>query len=254
MPKLSQCANLVQTMVQVRVGNTAEDAALVLCLRQHLSSNLGGGAFKSTDPDFLVNHYEIFSLKLFPLPSRPSSKKLERTVLKAHDGISVNDAREWAKKCVFSPNTSDQRGTDLWYAYQTLQISESGSAVTCQCRSVCCGKEPQSCLLRKKVKTLQKEKAVARSQKRKTTSEGASASKHQSILAAKAVGKKPAARGKSGANSKSLGSKKESSPAEIAPDHQLEEIVSASPSSMFPRLTNWSITRFPKAANMLHWG
>ena len=46
----------------------------------------------------------------------------------------------------------------------------------------------------------------------------------------------------------------EPSPAEIAPDHQLEEIVSASPSRMFPRLTNWSITRLPKAANMLHWG
>jgi len=70
----------------------------------------------------------------------------------------------------------------------------------------------------------------------------------------KAVGKKPAARRKSGANSKSLGHKKEPSPAEIAPDHQLEEIVSASPSRMFPRLTNWSITRLPKAANMLHWG
>ena len=51
---------------------------------------------------------------------------------------------------------------------------------------MCCGKEPQSCLLRKnKAKTPQKEKAaVASSSKRKTTSEGASASKRQSILAA----------------------------------------------------------------------
>ena len=49
---------------------------------------------------------------------------------------------------------------------------------------MCCGKEPQSCLLRKKAKTPQKEKAVASSQKRKTTSEGAAASKRQSILAA----------------------------------------------------------------------
>ena len=51
---------------------------------------------------------------------------------------------------------------------------------------MCCGKEPQSCFLRKKkAKTPQKEKAaVASSSKRKTTSEGASASKRQSILAA----------------------------------------------------------------------
>ena len=104
-PKLSEFADLVQTMAQVRVSNTAEDAVLVLCLRQHLSSNLGGGAFKGekcTDPDFLVNHYENFFDKLFALTLRPSSKQLERTVMKAHDGIAVNDAREWAKKDVFS--------------------------------------------------------------------------------------------------------------------------------------------------------
>ena len=49
-PKLTEFADLVQTMAQVRVSNTAEDAALVLCLRQHLSSNLGGGAFKGEIP------------------------------------------------------------------------------------------------------------------------------------------------------------------------------------------------------------
>ena len=50
---------------------------------------------------------------------------------------------------------------------------------------MCCGEEPQSCLLKKKkAKTPEKEKAVASSSKRKTTSEGASASKRQSILAA----------------------------------------------------------------------
>ena len=78
-----------------------------------MSSNLGGGAFKgdkSTDPDFLVSQYENFLLKLFSLTLRPSSKQLERTVLKAHDGISGNDAREWSKRNVFSPSTSDQRG------------------------------------------------------------------------------------------------------------------------------------------------
>ena len=104
MPKLSQFADLVQTMAQGRVSNTADDAALVLCLRQHLSSNLGGGAFKgdkSTDPDFLLSQYENFLLKLFSLTLRPSSKQLERTVLKAHDGISVNDAPEWSKKNCF---------------------------------------------------------------------------------------------------------------------------------------------------------
>ena len=59
------------------------------------------------------------------------------------------------------------------------------------------------------------------------------ASGAKSVAKAKAaVSKKPAARGKSGANIKSLGSKKEPSPVEIAPDHQLEEIVSASPSNV----------------------
>ena len=56
-----------------------------------------------------MNHYENFLQKLFALTLRPSSKQLERTVLKAHDGIAVNDAREWG---VFSPTTSDQRGTE----------------------------------------------------------------------------------------------------------------------------------------------
>ena len=97
MPKLPQLADLVQTMAQLRVSNTAQDAALVLCLRQHLSSSLGGGAFKgekSTDPDFLASHYENFLQQLFSLTLRPSSKQLARTVLKAHDGIDGNDARE----------------------------------------------------------------------------------------------------------------------------------------------------------------
>ena len=70
-----------------------------------MSSNLGGGAFKgdkSTDPDFLVSQYENFLLKLFSLTLRPSSKQLERTVLKAHDGTSLNDAREVGKKKLFS--------------------------------------------------------------------------------------------------------------------------------------------------------
>ena len=64
------------------------------------------------------------------------------------------------------------------------------------------------------------------------------ASGAKSVAKAKAaVSKKPATRAKSGANSKSLDSKgnsmkEPSSPAEIAPDHQLEEIVSASPSNV----------------------
>ena len=143
MPKLSEFADLVQTMAQVRVRNTAEDAALVLCLRKHLSSNLGGGAFKgekSTDCDFLVNHYENFLLKLFTLTLRPSSKQLERTVLKAHDGISVNDAREWAKKMCYLTQYIRSKGyrmssgartePSVVRLYQALQTSESGSAVT----------------------------------------------------------------------------------------------------------------------------
>ena len=354
MPKLSQFADLVQTMAQGRVSNTADDAALVLRLRQHLSSNLGGGAFrgdKSTDPDFLVSQYENFLLKLFSLTLRPSSKQLERTVLKAHDGISVNDAREWARKICFltqhirSKGRKMSRGskTDpsvarLYQCFQTGDLESAGSAVTLQV---------QKCVLwrgasklspqKKKAKTPEKEKAVASSSKRKTTSEGASASKRQSILAAwgaetvessqedflevessqeykdgkpppqkiaasffdqqqcsmvvvdkkgghhvcttsagehgfleftfqglehtteipnlalesvqacalkrpaneakgvakaKAVGKRPAARAKAGGKSKALGSKPEHFPAEIAPDHQLEEIVSASLSNV----------------------
>ncbi len=73
-----------------------------------------------------------------------------------------------------------------------------------------------------------------------------------------AVSKKPATRAKSGANSKSLGSKgnsmkEPSSPAEIVPDHQLEEIVSASPSNVPKTYKLESITRLPKPASMLHW-
>ena len=181
-PKLSQFADLVQTMAQVLVSNTAEDAALVLCLRQHMSSNFGGGALKgekSTDPDFLVNHYENFLLNLFTLTLRPSSKHLERTVLKAHDGISVNDAREWAKRCVFSV------GQNLNHLYQSLQTAESGSAVTLPVQKRVLWKGASKLSPQKqKAKTPQKEKAVASSPKRKKTSEGASASKLQSILAA----------------------------------------------------------------------
>ena len=197
MPKLSEFADLVQTMAQVRVSNTAEDAVLVLCLRQHLSSNLGGGAFKgekSTDPDFLVNHYENFLDKLFALTLRPSSKQLERTVMKAHDGIAVNDAREWAKKMCFLTQYIRSKGyrmssgartePSVVRLYQTL-TAESGSAVTLPVQRCVLWKgaskvSPQE----KKAKTPQKEKAVASCQKRKTTSEGAAASKRQSILAA----------------------------------------------------------------------
>ena len=53
------------------------------------------------------------------------------------------------------------------------------------------------------------------------------ASGAKTVAKAKAVSKKPAAKGKSGAKSMA-----EPSPADIAPDHQLEEIVSASPSNV----------------------
>ena len=191
MPKLSQFADLVQTMAQGRVGNIADDAALVLCLRQHLSSNLGGGAFKgdkSTDPDFLVSQYENFLLKLFSLTLRPSSKQLERTVLKAHDGISLNDAREWARKNCFLTQYIRSKGRKMSSGsktepsvarlYECFQTGESaGSKVTLPA---------QKCLLWKGASKLSPQKAKtpqASSSKRKTTSEGASGSKRQSILA-----------------------------------------------------------------------
>ena len=199
MPKLPQLADLVQTMAQLRVSNTAQDAALVLCLRQHLSSSLGGGAFKgekSTDPDFLVSHYENFLQQLFSLTLRPSSKQLARTVLKAHDGIDGNDAREWAKKMCFLTTYIRSKGyristgartePSVVRLSQTLQTSETGSAVTLPLQNCVLWKgasklkSPQ----KQKAKTPQKEMAVAGSQKRMTASEGAAASKRQNILAA----------------------------------------------------------------------
>ena len=58
------------------------------------------------------------------------------------------------------------------------------------------------------------------------------ASGAKGVAKAKAVGKRPAARAKAGGKSKAFGSKPEHFPAEIAPDHQLEEIVSASLSNV----------------------
>ena len=198
-PKLPQLADLVQTMT-IRVSNTAQDAALVLCLREHLSSSLGGGAFKgdrSTDPDFLVTHYENFLQQLFSLTLRPSAKQLVRTVLKAHDGIERNDANEWAKKICFLTTYIRSKGYRMSTGARTepsvvrlsqiLQTSESGSAVTLPLQKSVLWKgasklkSPQ----KQKAKTPQKEKAVAGSQKRMTISaEGAAASKRQNILAA----------------------------------------------------------------------
>ena len=198
-PKLPQLADLVQTMT-IRVSNTAQDAALVLCLRENLSSSLGGGAFKgdrSTDPDFLVTHYENFLQQLFSLTLRPSAKQLVRTVLKAHDGIERNDANEWAKKICFLTTYIRSKGYRMSTGARTepsvvrlsqiLQTSESGSAVTLPLQKSVLWKgasklkSPQ----KQKAKTPQKEKAVAGSQKRMTISaEGAAASKRQNILAA----------------------------------------------------------------------
>ena len=197
-PKLTEFADLAQTMAKVHVRNTAEDAAIALCLRQHLSSNLGGGAFKgekSTDPDFLVNHYENFLQKLFALTLRSSSKQLERTVLKAHDGIPANDAREWAKKMCFLTQYIRSKGyrmssgartePSVVRLYQILQTSETETAVTLPLQKCVLWKgAPKRSPQKQKAKTPQKEKAVASSEKRKTTSEGAAASKRQSILAA----------------------------------------------------------------------
>ena len=197
-PKLSQFADLVQTMAQGRVSNTADDAALVLCLRQHLSSNLGGGAFKgdkSTDPDFLVSQYENFLLKLYSLTLRPSSKQLERTVLKAHDGISVNDAREWSRKICFLTQYIRSKGRKMSSGsktepsvarlYECFQTGESAKVTLPVQKCVLWKGASKLSPQKKEAKTPQKEKAaVASSSKRKTTSEGASASKRQSILAA----------------------------------------------------------------------
>ena len=197
MPKLSQFADLVQTMAQLRVSNTAADAALVLCLRENLSSNLGDGAFKgnkSTDPDLLVSQYENFLQKLLGLTLRPSSKQLERTVLKAHDDISVNDAREWAKKMCFLTQYIRSKGRKMSSGSKTTpsvaRLSEffqtGESAVTLPVQKCVLWKGASKLSPQKKqAKTPQKQKAaVASSSKRKTTSEGEFASKRQSILAA----------------------------------------------------------------------
>ena len=197
MPELPQLADLVQTMA-VRVSNTAQDAALVLCLRQNLTSSLGGGAFKgdkSTDPDFLVSHYENFLQHLLALTLRPSAKQLVRTVLKAHDGIEKNDANEWAKKMCFLTTYIRSKGYRMSTGSRTvqsvvrlaqiMQTSENAVSLPVQKTALWRGasklKSPQK---QKKAKTSQKEKAVADSQKRMTISEGAAASKRETILAA----------------------------------------------------------------------
>ena len=67
------------------------------------------------------------------------------------------------------------------------------------------------------------------------------------VAKAKTVSKKPAAKGKSGAKSMA-----EPSPADIAPDHQLEEIVSASASNVSKtyKLEHYKVSKTRRYASL----
>ena len=147
---------------------------------------------KSTDPDFLVAQYESFLDELLSLTLRPSSLQLARTVKKAHDCISRDDAREWAKKMCFlityirTKKDKITSGTKTAPAVTRLaKLFDVDRAMLPVAKPVLWKGASKVSPQKRKVKSSpQKEKKVEGAQKRKATSESAAASKRQSILAA----------------------------------------------------------------------